>query len=81
MKKKNKIVVFVLLGIAAWLVYFDVASYVNFRNTYAEYEKVLRKYRDTEKKLNQLNQELKELHLQIANDRHNVSQAGTSTSR
>ncbi len=80
MKKKNKIIIWILLALAAWFVYFDIKSYINFESTYAKYEKVLRKYRDTKNELDNLEKELKELHLQIANDRNNISQTKSSAS-
>ena len=80
MKKKNKIIIVIFLVLAAWLVYFDVLSYINFQRTYAEYEKILEKYNDTKNKLNNLEQELKELHLHVANNRNNISQAGSPAS-
>ncbi|GEM_PF-1834854 len=80
MKKKNKVIILVFLALAAWLVYFDITSYINFKNTYVKYEKVLKKYRDTKNVLDSLERELKELHLQIANDRNNISQTRQATS-
>lgn len=80
MKKKSKVIIWVFLALAAWLVYFDVTSYINFKSTYAKYEEILRKYRDTKNELDNLERELKELHLQIANDRNNVSQTESPAS-
>lgn len=79
MKKRTLLII--LLIIAGWLVYFDVASYVSYVKTRNEYEIVLKNYDKTKSELDYLQQTMKELQSQIANGGNNVPQAGSATGK
>lgn len=78
---KKRIILIVLLAIAAWLVYFDITSYISYVRVRSEYEKVLKEYNQTKQELDYLQQTMKEIESQIANSGNNVPQAGITSGK
>ncbi len=76
---KRKIILILLLVIAGWLVYFDVVSYISYLKAKSDYQTILKEYDKTKQELDYLQQTMKELELQVANNRNNIPQAGSPT--
>ncbi len=79
--KKRHVIIGILMVIIAWMVYFDITSYISFKNARINYEKTLKSYQKLQKELETLQNNLKELHLQVANRGDNISQTGSPTGR
>lgn len=78
--KKKLVLIVVIIALIGWIAYFDVTSCLNFKRAHKEYNEVVKNYESAKSKLNLLDEELKELQLQIENNSNNVSQTKSSTS-
>ncbi|BBJ27915.1 hypothetical protein [Athalassotoga saccharophila] len=78
---RKKIILIVLLVIAAYLVYFDITSYISYTKAKSEYEKVLKEYDQTKQELDYLKQTMKEIESQIANSGNNVPQTPSTSGK
>ncbi|HEU24430.1 MAG: hypothetical protein C0176_05900 [Mesoaciditoga sp.] len=78
---RKKIILIVLLIIAAYLVYFDVTSYIAYTKAKSEYESVLKEYNKTKQELDYLKQTMKEIESQIANSGNNVPQTPSTSGK
>ncbi|WP_156097097.1 hypothetical protein [Mesoaciditoga lauensis] len=80
MKRKRTYFIYILLaGFIAWLLYFDVVSYMNFKVENLKYRQALKEYEKAKNDLNMLEKELKELQKQIESSGNNISQTNSST--